>query len=58
MTFLSGIVDLSYNALHYILMEDDNKAYQNFILSLRKKGVDTEENKRGISPLRTIAANY
>ncbi len=27
MTFLNGIVDSSYSALHDILMEDDNKKY-------------------------------
>jgi len=57
MTFLKGIVDPSYSALHDILMEDDGKKYNDCILALRKKAVDTEENRRGHHPLRRIAAN-
>ncbi len=57
MTFLNGIVDPSYSALHDILMEDDNKKYADCILALRKKAVDTEENRRGRRPLRRVAAN-
>ncbi len=58
MTFLNGIVAQSYAALHDILMEDDNKTYQDCILALRKKGVDTEESKRSCHPLRRIAAQH
>ncbi len=56
MTFLNGIVDGSYSALHDILMEDDSKTYTDCILALRKKAVDTEESKKGCCPLRRVAA--
>ncbi len=57
MTFLNGIVDGSYSALHDILMEHDSKTYTDSILALSKKAVDTEENKRCCHPLRRVAAN-
>ncbi len=57
MTFLNGIVDPAYAALHDIQMEDDNKTYADCILVLRKKAVDTEDNKKSHHPLRRIEAN-
>ncbi len=57
MTFLSGIVEVSYSALHDILMENDSKTYNDCILAIRKKGVDIEESKRSCHPLRRVAAN-
>ncbi len=38
-------------------MESDNKTYADCILALRKKAVDTEDNKKGCCPLRRIAAS-
>ncbi len=38
-------------------MENDDKTYADCILALRKKAVDTEDNKKGHYPLRRIAAN-
>ncbi len=48
---------MSYSVSHNILMEDDRKTYNNCILALRKKAVDTENNKRGHGPLRRVASN-
>ncbi len=55
MTFLKGIVDPCYSALHDILMENDGKKYNDCILALRKKAVDTEENRRGLTLTRILA---
>ncbi len=47
MTFISGIVDVPYTALHDILIEDDIKTYTDCFLALREKALDTQENCRG-----------
>ncbi len=57
MTFLNGIVDPLYAALHDILMENDDKKYADCILALKKKAVDTEDNKKGCHILRRVAAH-
>ncbi len=57
MTFLNGIVDPSYIALHEIFMEGDNKTYADCILAIRKKAIHREENKKGCHPVRRIASN-
>ncbi len=48
---------MSYSDLHDILMEDHSKTHSDCILGLRKKAVDTEDNKRGCHSLRRVAAN-
>ncbi len=56
MTFLNGIVYMSYSALHDVLMGDDSKPSIDCILACRKKAIDTEENCRGHWPLKSIAS--
>ncbi len=61
MTFLNGILDRSYSALHDILMEDDTKSCTECILALRNKEVGTEESPNNFHPLRRgecMCTNY
>ncbi len=55
-TFLNRVIDNSYGALHNILMEDNSKIYEDYILSLRKKAVDNEDNRKGKFLLRVVAS--